>query len=326
MSALSAFLFKQRMRWYGRGIDRQHELRRRFAYYVAKHGFEIGDYSAGEPTVRLYCKSRLKVGNYTSIAVGAVLIIGGRHRTDTVTTSFLQRPRGIGPPDRDIVVGSDVWIAGEAVIVSGVTIGDGAVVGAGSVVIDDVPPYGVVFGNPARLVRKRFSDEIIAALLELRWWDLPRDQVEFLRPLLLSDEIEAFIDECRKVKGLPPIEKPIEKKKAVPQVANRESDSIVPDLENDDPTEVDIRAWCADFLAKRLKMPASQIDPHADFKSLGIDSMTSIIFVADLEDWLGLELPANTFFEHPTIDELAQFLTRRLAGRHPHDHAGSIGG
>ena len=84
------------------------------------------------------------------------------------------------------MIGSDVWIAGNAIILSGVTIGDGAVVGAGSVVVEDVPPYTIVFGNPARVVRKRFSDDIIAALLDVRWWDLSREQVNALRPLLLK--------------------------------------------------------------------------------------------------------------------------------------------
>jgi len=66
VSTLSAFLYKQRMRWYGRGIDRSHELCRRLAHHVARHGFEIGDYSIGRPTVRRYCSSKLKVGRYAA--------------------------------------------------------------------------------------------------------------------------------------------------------------------------------------------------------------------------------------------------------------------
>ena len=71
----------------------------------------------------------------------------------------------------DIVVGSDVWIGYEAVILAGVTIGDGAIIGARAVVAGDVPPYTIVGGVPARPIRKRFSDDVIEALLELRWWD-----------------------------------------------------------------------------------------------------------------------------------------------------------
>ena len=147
MSTLSAFLSKQRMRWYRRGIDRRHHLRRQLAYYVAVHDFEIGDYSQGDPIIRFYNKSRLKVGKYCSIAASATFVLGGRHCTDTVTSHTLQPPaHGHGPPQGDIVLGSDVWIAADALILSGVTIGDGAVVGAGAVVLNDVPPYGLAFG------------------------------------------------------------------------------------------------------------------------------------------------------------------------------------
>ena len=77
----------------------------------------------------------------------------------------------------DIVIGNDVWIGFEAVILAGVTIGDGAIIGARAVVTKDVPPYTIVGGVPARPIRKRFSDEDIAALLALKWWDLPPAQL-----------------------------------------------------------------------------------------------------------------------------------------------------
>lgn len=73
----------------------------------------------------------------------------------------------------DIVIGNDVWVGFEAVILAGVTIGDGAIIGARAVVTKDVPPYTIVGGVPAKPIRKRFSDEDIAALLVLKWWDLP---------------------------------------------------------------------------------------------------------------------------------------------------------
>jgi probable biosynthetic protein (TIGR04098 family) len=211
MSTLSAFIYKQRMRWYGRRIERCHELRRRLAFYVVKHGFEIGDYSMGQAEIRLYNPSRLVVGKYCSVAAGATFVLGGNHPTDAVTTSYLDR-QGFGPAGYpytrgDIVVGSDVWIASNAIVLSGVTIGDGAVVGAGSIVIEDVAPYTIVFGSPAKVVRKRFPDEIIAALLEVCWWDLGREQIEAIRPLLLGRDLGKFIDEVRKIRGLPPLAK-----------------------------------------------------------------------------------------------------------------------
>ena len=75
------------------------------------------------------------------------------------------------------MIGSDVWIGYEAVIMAGVTIGDGAVIGTRAVVTRDVPPYTIVGGIPARPIKKRFSEEIIASLLEIRWWDWPKDKI-----------------------------------------------------------------------------------------------------------------------------------------------------
>ena len=90
----------------------------------------------------------------------------------------------------DIVVGNDVWIGYEAVILAGVTIGDGAVIGARAVVTKDVPPYTIVGGVPARPIRKRFSDENIARLLELKWWDWPEERIAANLEAIQSGEID----------------------------------------------------------------------------------------------------------------------------------------
>jgi len=287
------------------------------------HGFEIGDYSQGEPIIKLYNKSRLKVGKYCSIAAGVTFVLGGRHRTDAVTTHMLQLPESAyGPPQGDIVIGSDVWIAANALVVSGVTIGDGAVIGAGSVVIDDVPPYCFAFGNPARIFRKRFSDDLVAELLGLRWWDLGREQIETLRPLLLGTDIELFIAECRKLKGLPLREKrTLTDPQAVASAALEVPVERIGVLASD-PTEVEIRQWCAGFFAKELKVPPSQIDPGVKFTRLGIDSTISIIFTIDLADWLGVELPPDIMFDYPTIGDLARHLAQQSAGRRRERRAG----
>lgn len=89
-------------------------------------------------------------------------------------------------------IGNDVWVCSRAIILSGVSIGDGAVVGAGAVVARDVPPYAVVAGNPARIMRYRFSPEIIARMLEIRWWDWPDDRIKAYEPLLYGD-MDAFL-------------------------------------------------------------------------------------------------------------------------------------
>ncbi len=126
---------------------------------------------------------RLSIGKFCSIACGArFLFNSANHALSSLSTypfPIFFEEWGLPVEDvsrawdnkGDIVVGSDVWIGYEAVILAGVTIGDGAIIGARAVVAGDVPPYTIVGGVPARPIRKRFSDDVIEALLELRWWD-----------------------------------------------------------------------------------------------------------------------------------------------------------
>ena len=95
----------------------------------------------------------------------------------------------------DIFIGNDVWIGYEAVVLAGVTIGDGAVIGARAVVTKDVPPYAVVGGVPARLIRRRFPDDTISALLALKWWDWPADKIKPRLSALQAGQIEEFSGE-----------------------------------------------------------------------------------------------------------------------------------
>jgi len=94
------------------------------------------------------------------------------------------------PLKGDTVVGNDVWIGQNAVILPGVHIGDGAIIGANSVVGSDVEPYTIVAGNPAKPIRKRFDDELIALLAEFKWWDLPVEEINKLIPLLSRGNIK----------------------------------------------------------------------------------------------------------------------------------------
>ncbi len=98
----------------------------------------------------------------------------------------------------DTVIGNDVWIGRESVILPGVKIGDGAIVAAYSVVSKDVAPYTVVGGNPARLIRHRFDAELTDLLLKLQWWNLESDQLLELLPLLCNPDLEAVRLEIRK--------------------------------------------------------------------------------------------------------------------------------
>ena len=131
------------------------------------------------------------------------------HRINSVTTYPFQVFGGVwakkAPPHLsqlpfkgDTVVGNDVWIGRESVIMPGVSIGDGAIVAAYSVVAKDIPAYSVAGGNPARVVKKRFEDdELIEMLLRLRWWDLPGEELAEMIPLLCSPELEAVKEAVR---------------------------------------------------------------------------------------------------------------------------------
>ena len=101
---------------------------------------------------------------------------------------------GVKPPCH---IGNDVWIGLNAVIMDGITVGDGAVIAAGAIVTKDVPPYAIVGGVPAKVIRYRFSPEIIAALLELRWWDLPMEKWKDLP----FDDVPRCVEALRKIRA-----------------------------------------------------------------------------------------------------------------------------
>jgi acetyltransferase-like isoleucine patch superfamily enzyme len=174
--------------------------------YVKDYGFTIGDYSYGAPHIRHYSKDiKLTVGRFCSFADNVFIFLGGNHHTDWVTTyPFSSLPK-IWPEiaskrsektKGDVVIGSDVWLGSDCTILSGVTIGHGAVIGARAVVAKNVAPYSIVVGNPAREIRKRFSDPVITKLLKSQWWLLERKALLPLIPLLQSDRIEEFLTAC----------------------------------------------------------------------------------------------------------------------------------
>lgn len=175
--------------------------------------YVIGEYTYGYPAVYDWNEgTTLKIGRFCSIAKGVRIFLGGGHRTDWVTTfpfmEFFQQAKNFTghPISRgDVVIGNDVWIGAHATILSGVTIGDGAVIGAGSVVAKSVPAYAVVVGNPARIVKYRFSPEQIDKLIKIRWWNWPIIKIMTAFPLLLSQNIDEFIADCAKnEEPLPP--------------------------------------------------------------------------------------------------------------------------
>ena len=170
---------------------------------ISKPGIEVGEYTMYNDFVNdpvqfeknkvLYQypinHDRLVIGKFCSIACGAKFIFNSANHTLSSLSTYpfplffeewgLEKKDVASAWDNkgDIVVGNDVWIGYEAVILAGVTIGDGAVIGARAVVTKDVPPYTIVGGVPAKEIRKRFPEETVAALLEMRWWDWPRERI-----------------------------------------------------------------------------------------------------------------------------------------------------
>lgn len=182
------------------GLIRNIELAHRYPQY------QIGPGTYGDLKIRFHEGASLKIGAYTSIASNVRVFLGGEHRTDWVTTypfniynknamSIEGHPKSKG----NVEIGNDVWIGTDAIILSGVKIGDGAVIGAGAVVARDVPPYAIAVGNPARIIKLRFSDEVIDKLLSIQWWNWPSAQIEKAIPDLLSQNIEQFIQNSIKV-------------------------------------------------------------------------------------------------------------------------------
>lgn len=168
---------------------------------VLAHGWSIGEHTYGAPEVIDGQYGELRVGRYCSIA-GQVQLVVANHSMASVTSypfaALADSWPGADPaiPDHagtGIVIGNDVWIGTGACILPGARIGDGAVIGARTVVAGHVPAYAVVVGNPARVIRKRFSETQIERLLHLQWWCWPEHVVDMHLPLLLGGNVDAFL-------------------------------------------------------------------------------------------------------------------------------------
>ena len=172
---------------------------------------EIGDFSyythAGRPedTARILApylghgvRERLVIGKFVQIARGSYFITSSANHPMTGFTTYpfrIFKPETFGYKDlpvKDTIVGHDVWIGHDAAIMPGVRIGAGAIVAAASVVTRDVPPYAVAGGNPAAVIRMRYSAEIIGELLEIAWWDWPLEKIEANLPSLSNGDLAAL--------------------------------------------------------------------------------------------------------------------------------------
>lgn len=191
------------MRLFGKKIRLRRKALKRgdpsrvLTYHVGRSPVSIGRFTYGHEyiTVKQWGEgAALRVGAFCSISDSVVVMLGGNHRTDWITTFPFghvfeealgpDRPKGHPATNGDVVIGNDVWIGRNTTILSGVTVGDGAVIAANSTVAKDIGPYEIWGGNPARLIRRRFDDQTIAALLALRWWDWDLDRIRAAVPVL----------------------------------------------------------------------------------------------------------------------------------------------
>ena len=157
----------------------------------------IGDYSyVGRNTKVVYAE----IGKFCSIAGGSIIGMGV-HTLDCLSTSpiFTEKNNATGTswtdslkvyPFKRVKIGNDVWIGARVMVMGGVSIGDGAVIGAGAIVTKDVPPYAIVVGVPAKVIRYRFSPEIIERLLNIKWWSISEERIKNNIHLFQSDSID----------------------------------------------------------------------------------------------------------------------------------------
>ncbi|MGB3339690.1 MAG: type B chloramphenicol O-acetyltransferase [Devosia sp.] len=174
----------------------------RYSYYSGYyHGHSFDDcarFLLPDPDA-----DKLIIGSFCSVGSGAAFIMAGNqgHRYDWVSSFpffyMPEEPAFAGAldafaPAGNTVIGNDVWIGTEAIIMPGITIGHGAVIGTRALVTKDVEPYTIVGGNPAKPIRRRFDDDQIAMLLEMAWWDWPEERLGPAMPLLCSGDIDAL--------------------------------------------------------------------------------------------------------------------------------------
>lgn len=150
---------------------------------------------------------KLIIGKFCSIACGAKFLFNSANHTQTSLSTYtfplffeeweLEKKNVTKAWDNkgNIIIGNDVWIGYDAIILSGVTIGDGAIIGARAVVTKDVPPYTIVGGVPAKAIRKRFDEKTIKSLLNLKWWDWPEERIAANIQRIQRGQISEFTEE-----------------------------------------------------------------------------------------------------------------------------------
>ncbi|KQY07757.1 hypothetical protein ASE23_29575 [Rhizobium sp. Root73] len=180
--------------------------RQHFTNEAALYGWSIGDHTYGNPSVLEQGYGTLTIGRFTSIGPGVTIVLANHSYRSATTYPFVALsaywpsvPDGAEDHTEKggVEIGNDVWIGTRAVLLSGVRVGDGAIIAAGSVVTRDVPPYEIHGGTPAQIIKRRHSPEAAEALLDIAWWDWPDAKIDRFLPLILSEDINAFIEQAR---------------------------------------------------------------------------------------------------------------------------------
>ena len=177
---------------------------------IGKHTYIIGESPA------IFWENdnaKLTIGNFCSIAGNLRIYLGGNHRTDWVSTypfghinqNIFNKFNGDGHPSTkgDVIIGNDVWIGENVTIMSGITIGDGSVIACNSHVVKNVEPYSLVGGNPAKLIKYRFTLEQIESLLKIQWWYWDDERINNFTHLLCNNDIDEFIKNASKMDLIP---------------------------------------------------------------------------------------------------------------------------
>ena len=155
-----------------------------------------------------WSRDKLIIGKFCQIAAGVEFVMNDANHQMNAVSTFpfytlegwdMEKPTSSDMPLKgDTVIGNDVWIGQNAVILPGVHIGNGAIIGANSVVGSNVEPYTIVIGNPAKILRKRFDDELVGLLLQFKWWDKNIEEINSLIPILTCSDLEKVREELKK--------------------------------------------------------------------------------------------------------------------------------
>ena len=188
----------------GNQVSLQNYARQQAKFTKRYPNYSIGTASYGMPIVHdNHEGSTLKIGTYCSIASNVQIFLGGQHRTNWVSSypfpyffamdASYKEKYVAGSSRGDVIIGSDVWLCANCIILSGVTIGHGAVIANGAVVSRDVAPYSVMAGNPASQIKWRFDEETRNDLLASRWWDWSQSEIIHNLDKLMSDDLTGFL-------------------------------------------------------------------------------------------------------------------------------------